>query len=96
MESLLQGVSRYEVPWTTLTTIEQCRHRLNESLRMRVAALTAWPDHPHLDNLYTPFPGAGNLNARGLFILGLEHDDVHQHQLAKIAQQISGFIQNLL
>lgn len=39
-------------------------------------------------NLYTPYPGAGNLNARGLFILGLEHDDVHHHHLAKIVQQI--------
>ena len=84
----LQGVSRYEVPWTTLTTIEQCRQRLNESLRMRFATLSAWPDQPHLANLYTPYPGAGNLNAKGLFILGLEHDDVHQQHLAKIVQQI--------
>jgi len=84
----LQGISRYETPWTELTTIEHCRQRLNESLRMRLASLTAWPDHPNLTNRYTPFPGAGNLNAKGLLLLGLEHDSVHQNQLAKIVQQL--------
>jgi len=37
----LQGISRYETPWIALTTIEQCRQRLNESLRMRLASLSA-------------------------------------------------------
>lgn len=84
----LQGVSRYETPWTTLTTFAQCQQRLNESLRMRRAILAAWPDHPNLTNRYAPFPGAGHLNAKGLFILGLEHDDIHQHHLTKIVHQI--------
>jgi hypothetical protein len=28
------GRSRYEVPWQSVTTIDQCRHRLEESRRM--------------------------------------------------------------
>ena len=85
----LRGISRYETPWETLLTIEQCRQRLNESLRMRLASLDAWPDHPQLANRYTPFPGAGHLNAKGIFVLGLEHDDTHRHHLAAIVQQIN-------
>ncbi len=85
----LQGISRYETPWDRLITIEQCRQRLEESLRMRLASLAAWPDHPDLSNRYTPFPGAGHLNAKELLILGLEHDDIHQHQLAEIVRQIN-------
>ncbi len=84
----LQGASRYETPWTELTTIEHCQQRLKESLRMRLASLAAWPDRPNLTNRYTPFPAAGPLNAKGLFLLGLWHDDVHQNQLAKIVQQL--------
>ena len=85
----LQGISRYETPWDSLVTIEQCRQRLNESQRMRLASLAAWPDHPNLSKRYTPFPGAGYLNAKELFILGLEHDDTHQRHLAAIADQIN-------
>ncbi|MCI0356381.1 MAG: DinB family protein, partial [Acidobacteria bacterium] len=48
------GRSRYETHWTTIQTIAQCRHRLEESRRMRHALLNAWPDPPHLDVLYTP------------------------------------------
>jgi len=85
----LRVISRYETPWKTLLTIEQCQQRLNESQRMRLASLAAWPDHPNLANRYTPFPGAGHLNAKGIFVLGLEHDDTHQHHLAAIVHQIN-------
>ncbi|HEY7415255.1 MAG TPA: DinB family protein [Ktedonobacteraceae bacterium] len=84
----LRELSLYETPWTELTTIEHCRQRLNESLRMRLASLTAWPDRPNLTNRYTPFPGSGELNAKGIFLLGLEHDNNHQNHLAKIVQQL--------
>ena len=47
------GRSRSEVPWETVTTIEQCRHRLEESRRMRLATLQIWPDEPDLDNTMT-------------------------------------------
>ncbi len=48
-----QRRSRYEVHWTTIKTIEQCRHRLEESRRMRLASLEMWPDEPHLENTFT-------------------------------------------
>lgn len=79
--------SRYEVPWETVTTIAQCRERLEESRRMRQASLAIWPDEPHLDNCYTPWPVAGEMNAVGRFILGLLHEDEHLAQIATIVQQ---------
>ena len=42
------GRSRYEVPWRTMRTVAQCRERLEESRRMRLASLELWPDPPHL------------------------------------------------
>src|SRR5687768_7318261 len=36
------GRSRYETPWQTVTTIEQCRRRLEENRRMRLASLEVW------------------------------------------------------
>ena len=81
------GRSRYEVPWETVTTIAQCRQRLEESRRMRLASLDAWPDKPHLDNGYEPWPGAPKTNAAGRFVLGLMHADDHLDQIAEIARQ---------
>lgn len=37
------GRSRSEVPWQEVTTIRQCRERLKESRRMRLASLEMWP-----------------------------------------------------
>jgi len=88
---VLQGIGRYETPWETLMTIEHCRQRLRESQRMRLASLAAWPSQPHLANRYSPFPGAEPLNAKGIVVLGLEHDATHQHQLAAIARQINTY-----
>lgn len=82
------GRSRYEVPWRTITTIAQCRHRLEESRRMRLASLDMWPDEPHLNNTYTPFGGRlGPVNAIGAFVLGLGHDAQHLEQIAEIVRQ---------
>ncbi|MFQ5854375.1 MAG: DinB family protein [Anaerolineae bacterium] len=81
------GRSRYEVPWRTVTTIAQCRHRLEESRRMRLASLDMWPDQPHLDNAYTPFDLVGKINAIGAFVLGLAHDSDHLGQIAEIVRQ---------
>ncbi|MEK7787064.1 MAG: DinB family protein [Chloroflexota bacterium] len=82
------GRSRYEVHWTTITTIAQCRHWLEESRRMRQALLNAWPDQPHLDLLYTPaYAGAAPLNAIARFAGGLSHDDAHLGQLREIMRQ---------
>jgi len=85
----VQGMSLAEAPWDRFTTIEQCRQRLKESKRMRLASLKAWPDLPDLSNRFTPFPGVGRLNAKEMHVLSLEHDDAHQQQLAEIVQQIN-------
>lgn len=81
------GRSRYETPWETVTTIQQCRDRLEESRRMRLATLEVWPDAPHLDIKYTPYPGASEMNAAMRFIGGLSHEDSHLGQVAEIVRQ---------
>ncbi|HEU5086751.1 MAG TPA: DinB family protein, partial [Roseiflexaceae bacterium] len=57
------GRSRSEVLWTTVSTIDQCRKRLEESRRMRLASLDMWPDKPDLENSYVPREGADPSNA---------------------------------
>lgn len=81
------GRSRYEVYWETVTTIAQCRHRLEESRRMRLASLDMWPDMPHLQNMYEPYQGASLMNAKSRFVLGLRHEDDHLGQIAEIVRQ---------
>lgn len=81
------GRSRSEVPWQSMTTIQQCRQRLEESRRMRLASLDMWPDRPHLDNTYEPWKAIGDINAVGRFVLGLFHDDSHLEQIADIVRQ---------
>ena len=81
------GRSRYETPWETMTTIASCRQRLEESRRMRLTSLEMWPDEPHLDNVYEPWPEAPQVNATGRFVLGLMHDDSHVDQIAEIVRQ---------
>jgi hypothetical protein len=81
------GRSRSEVPWQTVTTIEQCRRRLEESRRMRLASLDLWPDPSHLDNTYRYREGEEPINALNRFIRGLSHDDSHLEQIRKIVRQ---------
>ncbi len=83
----MHGRSRYETPWQTVTTIAQCRHRLEESRRMRLASLEMWPDEPHLDNVYEPWPGAPSIGAIGRFAFGLSHADSHLGHIAEIVRQ---------
>jgi hypothetical protein len=84
------GRSRFETPWRTVTTIEQCRRRLEESRRMRLATLDVWPDQPHLDVFYQYAPDRPSYNAFGRFVLGLRHDDDHLGQIAEIVRQALG------
>lgn len=79
------GRSRYETPWESVTTIAQCRERLEESRRMRLATLDVWPDEPHLE-LTREF-GSSRLNAKAQFLLGLSHDDSHIGQIREIVRQ---------
>src|SRR5262249_24725110 len=54
---LRPGRSRAEVPWEDVTTIQQCRDRLEESRRMRHAMVNVFPDAPHYENTYEARPG---------------------------------------
>lgn len=79
--------SRYEVAWESVTTSAQVLARLEESRRMRLAMLEAWPDEPQLENTYTPIPRFGPINAVGRVLFGLYHDDSHLDQLREIMAQ---------
>lgn len=79
--------SRSERPWPGITTIAQCRHRLEESRRMRLASLDMWPDEPYLDNFYQAREGGVELTAVIRFVLGLSHDDSHLGQIQEIVRQ---------
>jgi hypothetical protein len=81
------GRSRSEMPWEAVTTVAQCRARLEESRRMRLASLDMWPDRPHLDNTYEPFAGRGAYNAVARFISGLSHDDSHLAQIQRLVHE---------
>lgn len=81
------GRSRYETPWKTVTTIEHCRQRLEESRRMRLASLEMWPSQPHLEIEYQSQPTSPRMNAVSRYLYGLMHDDDHLEQLANIKSQ---------
>jgi hypothetical protein len=84
----VEGRSRYEVPWQQATTVDFLRRRIQESLRMRLSMLAAWPDQPQLDNFYAPYEGRPPMNALGRFLGGLAHDDSHLEQIRKIMDQV--------
>jgi hypothetical protein len=81
------GRSRYETAWESVTTIAQCRQRLAESRRMRLASLDMWPDSPDLTITYEPWPGAPTINAVARFVLGIFHEESHYGQIAEIVRQ---------
>lgn len=82
-----RGRSRSEVPWQTMTTMAECRQRLEESRRMRLASLEMWPDQPHLSIVHKPYESIGEINATGFFVAGLLHADSHLEQIADIVRQ---------
>lgn len=81
------GRSRYETPWESVTTIAQCRRRLEESRRIRLATLDLWPDAPHMEILFRRAPDKPAYTAVGRFVLGLRHEDDHLAQIAEIVRQ---------
>ncbi|MFZ0543916.1 MAG: hypothetical protein WAM60_00665 [Candidatus Promineifilaceae bacterium] len=81
------GRSRSEVYWESVTSIAQCRQRLEESRRMRLASLDMWPNTPHLDITFQYRPESEPINAVGRFAGGLRHDDSHLEQIANIVEQ---------
>jgi hypothetical protein len=80
------GRSRFEVSWETITSIKQCRDRLDESRHMRLASLDLWPNKPHLDNTYESRFGL-MVNPILQFVFGLSHDDSHLDQMKEILRQ---------
>jgi hypothetical protein len=81
------GRPRYETPWQQITTVEQCRQRLHESRRIRVVSLDMWPDDPHMDVGIVYWNGSGWVNAVGIFVWGLVHDDDHYRQMQNTVRQ---------
>jgi len=81
------GRSRSEASWPSVTTVAQCRQRLAESRRMRLACLDAWPDAPHMEAVYRFRPDGPVFGAAALFAYGLFHDDSHLDQIAEIVRQ---------
>lgn len=81
------GRSRYETPWEAIRTLADCRQRLEESRRMRLASLGMWPDAPDLDNEFQAWPDGPIVNAVGSFVLGLTHEEEHLAQIREIVRQ---------
>ncbi|MGE5334343.1 MAG: DinB family protein [Nitrososphaerota archaeon] len=89
------GRSRSEVPWTTMKTVAQCRARLEESRRMRLASLDMWPAVPHLSNTYAPREGMREIGPVARFLSGLRHDASHLDQLREVIRQARDHRQRL-
>lgn len=81
------GRTRFETPWESVTRIDQCRQRLQESRRMRVASLDVWPDNPHMDVYFQHGPDKPKYNALQRFTLGLRHEAEHLAQVREIVRQ---------
>lgn len=81
------GRPRYEVPWETLTSAEAVRRRLIESRRICLAFLDTWPDEPHLETVYTPFPLLGPVNGPERLLLSLGHAGGHLPHLNEVLRQ---------
>jgi len=79
------GRSRYETPWEQIRTVGDTRKRLEESRRIRLAYLDAWPDDPNLDLTYTPYKGPHNCVVRVL--AGLFHEEGHFAQIREVIRQ---------
>ena len=80
------GRSRWEVPWKTVTTIDQCRRRLADSRRMRLASLQMWPASPPSD--VDPDPATPTWQqAKERFARGLSHEDAHVDQIRNVVKQ---------
>ena len=81
------GRSRYETSWQSVTTIQQCRERLEESRRMRLATLDVWPAQPHTEITYEPYPNAGPRHCYAQFLGGMNHEHSHLEQIREVVRQ---------
>ncbi len=82
---------RYETPWREINTRAKAMQRLEESRRIRLGYLAAFPSMPHLDNLCALSERGkdryGDLNAVGQFLSGLLHETGHYAQFREAARQ---------
>lgn len=82
---------RYETEWKTVTTTAQCIQRLEESRRIRLGYLAAWPDKPNLEmkrELSSRFiEKFGQFNAPACVLFGLKHEFGHYAQFREVARQ---------
>jgi len=81
----VHGRCRFEVPWEEMQTAADLHDRLEESRRIRLAYLNAWPRTPHYETTYTPYKAPHNCITR--VMAGLFHDDEHLGQIAEIVRQ---------
>jgi hypothetical protein len=81
------GRSRREVPWREVTTLQQCRARLEESRRMCLASLGMWPERPDLANAYVPWEDGPLMGAVSRYLLGLQHAAAHLEQIHDVVGQ---------
>lgn len=80
------GRSRWEVPWKAVTTVGQCRQRLADSRRIRLASLQMWPASPPSE--IDPDPATPTWQqAKERFARGLSHEDAHVEQIRNVAKQ---------
>lgn len=81
---------RYETHWKSVTTVAQCKQRLLESLRMRLAALDSFPDEilpgrwERSERFLEIF---GEVDAKAAYLLGLNHETGHRAQLSEAKRQ---------
>ncbi len=82
---------RYETEWKTVTSTAQCIQRLEESRRIRLGYLAAWPDQPNLEVKRELSPRFiekfGQFNAPACFLFGLKHEFGHYAQFREVARQ---------
>jgi hypothetical protein len=82
---------RYETHWQTVTTQAQVVQRLEESRRIRLAYLAAFPDEPHLGMMREASERSlevnGRLNAIGVYLAGLYHEWQHYDQIRDALRQ---------
>lgn len=82
---------RVETDWHTVTTRAAVIQRLEESRRLRLAALDTWPDAPRLDVLREVserfVERNGPVNAKSALLFGLRHEQSHMEQIREAARQ---------
>lgn len=82
---------RYETAWQAIATRQAALQRLEESRRICLSYLAAWPDTPFLDvfrGLSDRFVARfGPQNAPAAYMMGLMHFDDHMAQFREVHRQ---------